>query len=78
MTEIPLLVHYGSDGGAECGEHDKYADLKVPDALLTKDPALVTCSTCRGWLPIVHNWNPPALTEIRSPPWTARDDRKCL
>lgn len=44
------MKHYGSHGVAECGAH---GDGRLSNALLTKDPALVTCPTCRGWLPIV-------------------------
>ncbi len=40
------LIHYGSQGTAECG-----AD--VPNMGLTMIAANVTCPTCRGWLPIV-------------------------
>lgn len=58
MTEEQARTHYGSHGMAECGAH---GDGRVAEALLTTDPALVTCSTCRGWLPIVV-W-PKATTE---------------
>jgi hypothetical protein len=49
-------LHYGSHGMAECGAH---GDGRVPDEHLTKDPDLVTCRICRGWLPLVcWNWKP--------------------
>lgn len=59
MSEHPYVravaghtaVHYGSHGTAECGAD--YSDMA-----LTTVPSNVTCRTCRGWLPIVHDWNP--------------------
>lgn len=50
------LMHYGSHGGAECGAH---GDGRCDESTLTKDPDLVTCPTCRGWLPlVVWGWRP--------------------
>ena len=43
------MIHYGSNGMAECGAEGH----RVPDERLTKDPSAVTCPICRGWLPIV-------------------------
>lgn len=40
---LPQLVHYGSNGCAECG---------AEQPSLTLQPPLVTCAVCRGWLPI--------------------------
>jgi hypothetical protein len=57
-------MHYGSHGMAECGAH---GDGRVDEALLTKDPKLVTCRTCRGWLPLVV-WPAPAPAEERETP----------
>lgn len=37
-------THYGSHGQGECG---------ASTGAMTLNPSVVTCSTCRGWLPIV-------------------------
>ncbi len=41
------MIHYGSNGTAECGAED------FPSTDMTLVAADVTCPTCRGWLPIV-------------------------
>ena len=56
---MTAVIHYGSNGSAECG---------ADNPTLTMASCDVTCQTCRGYLPIVApDWKDayPPMTAAR-------------